>query len=233
MKKRLFLIAILLLVIVIFIAVPTVKAKVAEANISPMLLPPSVAPASFDEARELVGIAEGGYSNDPNDTGNFCNGVLVGTNWGIAAPTYATYFGKCPTAADMKALSYDQATQIYKKMFWDKFALSELPYNIQPLANFILDGSVQHGKFALLLQRAINQTPYSPKINEDNKFGTESKAALKVAALQYTAELYQSLLSIRYEYYQSLPNYNYYSDGWINNRLAKFIGYYNSTLPIA
>jgi lysozyme family protein len=71
---------------------------------------------------------EGGYGNRPDDPGNYCTvwrngkayrGALVGTNHGIAAPTLQTYLGRCPTVAEMKALTKEKAIEIYKKIFWD------------------------------------------------------------------------------------------------------------------
>ncbi len=71
---------------------------------------------------------EGGYSNRADDPGNYCTvwvngrptrGALVGTNHGIAAPTLQTYLGRCPSVAEMKALTKDTAIKIYKKLFWD------------------------------------------------------------------------------------------------------------------
>lgn len=36
---------------------------------------------------------EGGFTDNPNDKGNYDNGVLAGTNRGITLTTYKAFFG--------------------------------------------------------------------------------------------------------------------------------------------
>lgn len=72
---------------------------------------------------------EGGYQARPDDPGNYCTvwingrptrGALIGTNHGIAAPTLQTFLGRCPSVAEMKALTQADAVRIYKTVFWDR-----------------------------------------------------------------------------------------------------------------
>lgn len=63
---------------------------------------------------------EGGFQNLVNDKANYVNGLLIGTNHGISAQAYSTYYHKIPTVADMQALTPDQAELIFKSLFWDK-----------------------------------------------------------------------------------------------------------------
>ena len=63
---------------------------------------------------------EGGFQKFSDDSANYVNGVLIGTNRGISAQAYYTFYGRVPTEADMKALSQDQAYQIFKKNYWNK-----------------------------------------------------------------------------------------------------------------
>lgn len=62
---------------------------------------------------------EGGYQRMAADPGNYCNGMLIGTNRGISAIAYKQYFGACPTVAGMMALTIPVAKKIFKKVFWD------------------------------------------------------------------------------------------------------------------
>ncbi|RKZ02574.1 hypothetical protein DRQ25_18500 [Candidatus Fermentibacteria bacterium] len=58
--------------------------------------------------------AEGGYQNSPTDPGNFnSQGELVGTNHGIAAPTYEKVIGHPPTTQEMQSMTQDEARQIH------------------------------------------------------------------------------------------------------------------------
>ena|SRR3990172_2008728 len=79
--------------------------------------------ANFDIAQGLVKISEGGFQKNPNDNGNWTRGkkgvgVLIGTNWGISAPTLGRYYGRVATEAEMRNLSYETAYEIYKKYYW-------------------------------------------------------------------------------------------------------------------
>lgn len=63
---------------------------------------------------------EGGFQKFANDSANYVNGVLIGTNHGISASAYATYYKRVPSEADMKALTQAQAFEIFKANYWQK-----------------------------------------------------------------------------------------------------------------
>lgn len=84
----------------------------------------------YDRAFELVVGAEGVYSSDPNDNGNWTGGrrgfgELMGTKYGIAANTY----GKALKAAGktIKDLTLEDAKEIYKRDYWNVLRCDELP----------------------------------------------------------------------------------------------------------
>lgn len=78
--------------------------------------------ADFEKA--IIGTfkAEGSFQKDPSDTANFIGGVCIGTNLGISAQGYYAYYKKIPSEADLKALTKEQAKQIFKGNYWDKVA---------------------------------------------------------------------------------------------------------------
>lgn len=78
--------------------------------------------ASFEATIGNTFKAEGGFQNHKNDSANYVNGVLIGTNRGISAVAYYTYYKKVPTVAEMKALTVEQAKLIFKGNYWDKVA---------------------------------------------------------------------------------------------------------------
>ena len=55
---------------------------------------------------------EGGYSNDPSDSGG-------PTNYGITLADYQKYINRQGTASDVKGMSIDDAKTIYKTKYWD------------------------------------------------------------------------------------------------------------------
>ncbi len=72
--------------------------------------------ASFSIAQQKIKRFEGGYQNLVSDKGNFVDGILIGTNYGITAKTLKSYLGHTPSVAEMKGLNYNTALDIYRKM---------------------------------------------------------------------------------------------------------------------
>lgn len=76
--------------------------------------------ADFKPIYDTTLVHEGGFQKFPNDSANYVNGVLIGTNHGISAIAYYNHYKKVPTEADMKALTKQQAYEIFKKNYWNK-----------------------------------------------------------------------------------------------------------------
>ena len=102
--------------------------------------------ASFIDAHKKVGKSEGGYTNNPKDNGNWVDGKLIGTNYGISAPILKAYLGRPISISDMKTLTPKTASIIYKQNYWDKIDGDKLKN--QSVALIIYDASVNHGLYA-------------------------------------------------------------------------------------
>lgn len=76
--------------------------------------------ASFDPIFNLTLNHEGGFQKLANDSANYVNGKLIGTNRGISAIGYFDFYKKVPTESDMRNLTVAQAKAIYKGNYWDK-----------------------------------------------------------------------------------------------------------------
>jgi len=103
--------------------------------------------ASFIDAHVYIAESEGGFQQMTNDTGNYVDGVLVGTNYGISADTLKSFLGRTPTMEDMKNLTYQEAVSIYIDMYWNRIVGNEIKN--QSVALLIYDGSVNQGKGAM------------------------------------------------------------------------------------
>lgn len=66
---------------------------------------------------------EGGYSNNPNDSGG-------PTNYGITIADYRKYINKNGTATDVRNMTVDQAKAIYKPKYWDALNCDTLPSGV-------------------------------------------------------------------------------------------------------
>jgi lysozyme family protein len=156
----------------------------------------------FNQAfAELIG-NEGGYKCEATDrmdwTSGTCGvGVLRGTNYGISAGTYPSL--------DIRNLSLDQAREIYKREWWDRFKGDELPYE---LGFQVFDSEVNHGKKmgVKFLQRALG-------IVDDGYFGPATAAAL---AGKDEDKIIMRFLAIRMRYFTSIKTWDEYGRGWAN-----------------
>lgn len=111
---------------------------------------------TFDQAVDIVGIAEGGFSTDRDDPGNFTpNGVFKGTKFGISARSYPNL--------DIKNLTWPQAKEIYKIDFWERYLVGSVAPAIRLL---LFDSIINHGPSGgvKLLQRAAG-------VKQDGKIG--------------------------------------------------------------
>lgn len=98
---------------------------------------------NFDQAFERVIGHEGGYVNDQRDPGGE-------TKYGISKRSYPN--------VDIKNLMLDQAKAIYRRYYWDRLHMDELP----PAIRFdLFDAAVNSGvgTAAKFLQRAAGTAP--------------------------------------------------------------------------
>ena len=79
--------------------------------------------ASYEAALARLLAHEGGYSNHPSDPGG-------PTNFGITIVDYRKYVKPGATAADVKAMTLDEAKKIYRAKYWDAQRCDELPAGV-------------------------------------------------------------------------------------------------------
>lgn len=105
--------------------------------------------ALFSQSLNLVLKHEGGFVDDPDDRGG-------ATNHGITQATLADWRGNNVTAEDMKNLTVEEASGIYKARYWDKMSLDLIVS--QPLAEAVMDFGVNAGvkTAGKALQEAVN-----------------------------------------------------------------------------
>lgn len=128
----------------------------------------------FRSAVEKVLSVEGGYVNDPADSGgetNFGITVAVAMANGYAGP--------------MVDMTRDQAIAIYKRQYWDIMRLDDVAELSQSIAHELFDTCVNMGAGVAgrFLQRALNalnreQRDY-PDLTVDGLVGPASVSALR------------------------------------------------------
>lgn len=162
----------------------------------------------FDAACALVVGAEGGYSADPRDAGNWTGGAvysgeLRGTKFGISAAAYPTL--------DIKGLTLADAQAIYRRDYWGHMQCDALP---APVALLVFDAAVNQGVWPAtrFLQAAAD-------VRQDGEIGPETLAAVGVVDV---LTLVGELAWHRDRSYHEDATWMLYGHGWIT-RLARMV----------
>lgn len=157
---------------------------------------------AFDRCFTILLGNEGGFTKDPKDRGNWTSGkvgegVLKGTNWGIAALSYPSL--------DIEHLTQEQAKAIYKRDFWDNIGLDAVDDEI---AFQMFDAAVNHGirKSIKLAQEALQTTV-------DGVVGGKTRSLILASS---DLEFIIRFNSARLRYYTSISTWNEYGRGWTN-----------------
>lgn len=165
--------------------------------------------ATFEKSQKIVGINEGGYQNDPDDDGNWYMGQLIGTNWGIAAPTLAGFLGRTPTVAEMKNLSRATAELILKRNFWDKNNFDKL--RNQSVATMLYDGAVNHGVAGMRILTEKALTNMRHPLSYYKVFTSEG---IQLMNSLNQESLFYALKAVRANRYKASPKKKYI-EGWL------------------
>jgi len=162
---------------------------------------------------DSVKLAEGGYSTDVKDRGNYndknVKGTFVGTNHGVSAPVLSKELGRDATAEDMKALTKEKAEDILMKRFYDKPRLNALPPELQEI---VYNGVVNSEKHAIkVMQTLLGVEP-------DGIVGEKTEKAMRKA--KFTKVQFKDALLKKYKTFNT---WNVHGKGWTNRfeKLAK------------
>tara|TARA_B110000902_G_C14265519_1_gene571248 strand:+ start:1195 stop:1812 length:618 start_codon:yes stop_codon:yes gene_type:complete len=154
--------------------------------------------ANFDKAHTYIVKEEGGYQELPNDTGNYSDGILIGTNYGISADTLKSYLGRTPSRDEMKNLSFDDAVIIYIQNYWNKILGDKIKN--QSVALIIYDGSVNHGRGAMRTVVGNAMRNLNSDISNDYVF---TEAGIKKLNSLNQKKLFQEIYNGRKKRYES------------------------------
>ncbi|QDV34889.1 glycoside hydrolase family 108 protein [Tautonia plasticadhaerens] len=153
--------------------------------------------AKFDRAFAILmrPDVEGGYVNDSRDNGGE-------TKYGISKARYPHI--------DIKNLTLDQAKELYRKDYWNKFYCEALPW---PLAEVLFDCVVNHSPLNPVrwLQEAVGAYP-------DGAIGPRTIAAVK--AYPDPVKAAAKMTQLRMKYVKRLSDYPTYGDGWHNRHVT-------------
>jgi len=153
--------------------------------------------------------AEGGYSADAADPGNWTGGAvgqgaLRGTKYGISAAAYPTL--------DIAGLTAEAAAAIYRRDYWAGLQGDALPL---PIAMVAFDAAVNAGR-----RRAVIWLQQAAGLAADGALGPASLQALLAGD---ALALAREALARRVDYYARLPSWANFGLGW-SRRLVALAG---------
>ena len=144
----------------------------------------------FDYFIERVLVHEGGYVNDPRDPGQE-------TRWGISKRAYPHL--------DIKAMTLQEAKDIYRRDFWQRVRGDELP---REFAFQALDAAVNHG-----IGNAVRWMQRAAGVADDGVIGPVTLAAVQRAQ---PADLVLRFNAERLRFYAKLTTFSTFGRGWVN-----------------
>ncbi|MGH6771114.1 MAG: glycoside hydrolase family 108 protein, partial [Xanthobacteraceae bacterium] len=155
-----------------------------------------MAKRTYDESLRRLLVHEGGYSNHPSDPGG-------PTKFGITIHDYRKYIDARATAADVRAMTVDQAKAIYRDKYWNAMRCDALPAGVDYC---IFDYGVNSGtgRAPKVLQRVLG-------IAVDGKVGP---ATIEVAKRRDPAALVNAICDERMRFLQALKTWPVFGKGW-------------------
>ena len=151
-----------------------------------------------------------------NDSGG---ATAFGITW---ATLKAAYMAGIVPHGDICRLTLDEAKEIYRVNFWNKFNWGALDW---PVCLCCFDCCVNHSGFASILQRAVRECGQS--VTVDGKFGPKTFAALTACdPLMLAGAIYRQ----RRKYYEKIvannPKKRGFLNGWLRraNNMAEATG---------
>ena len=152
----------------------------------------------FPAALALVLQAEGGFVNHRNDPGGM-------TNLGVTRNVWRDWVNRDVDEAEMRALTPELVTPLYKARYWDAVKADDLPRGVDYA---VFDAAVNMGpsRAAKLLQTALGVTVE----------GSTGRATIAAATAADPAELLAAFSLGKEAFYQSLPTFATFGKGWLN-----------------
>ena len=153
---------------------------------------------NWQKSLNLVLQSEGGYSDDPKDPGGR-------TNLGVTQSVWESWVGRASNEKEMRNLSIEDVTPLYKRKYWDACSCDLLPNGLDYLVfDFAVNAGV--GRSLKTLQSCVDAT-MDGQIGK-NTLGAVSTFPVEVVIFKFSDE--------KVRFYKSLPTFSEFGKGWLN-----------------
>lgn len=153
--------------------------------------------SNWEQSLKKMLVHEGGYANHPQDPGGR-------TNLGVTQRVWEEWKGSPSDENEMRSLTVEQVTPLYKKRFWDAARCDDLPSGVDYVVfDFAVNAGV--GRSAITLQTICG-------VARDGAIGPMTLAAVN----QYDPKtLIEKFSDHREFFYKQLSTYPVFGKGWI------------------
>jgi len=154
---------------------------------------------NFNECLKKVLGHEGGYVNHPDDPGGE-------TNLGVTKRVYSNWTSENDLVVkDMKDITVDDVSPIYKLSYWQKAKCDHLPIGVDYV---IFDMSVNHGvsRASKFLQGVVGA----------EKDGIIGSKTLAMVDDMDKSDMIEALCLEREDFYRNLKTFSTFGKGWLN-----------------
>ena len=155
-----------------------------------------MASENWEKCLEMILHHEGGYVNHPKDPGGE-------TNLGVTKRVYEEHGG----TKDMKDLTIEDVSPIYKKSYWDRVKGDQLPAGLDSCV-FDFGVNAGTGRAAKYLQTLIGTVA-------DGGIGPNTLKAVEAYVEEHgLADTITNYQAERQKYYESLSTFETFGRGW-------------------
>lgn len=156
----------------------------------------------FDISLQRILKHEGGFVNDPLDSGGI-------TNLGVTKRVWEEFVGHPVSEADMRNLTVEKVSRLYKQRYWDRVQADKLPKGVDYVVfDFAINAGV--GRAVKTLQSTVGSTP-------DGIIGNRTLASVNAMDAK---ELVNKYSDARVDFYQGIvarrPDQVRFIRGWLN-----------------
>ena len=151
----------------------------------------------FKKCLEIVLKSEGGYVNDPRDSGGR-------TNLGVTQAVWEEWVGHQVSEKDMRELTPEKVAPMYEMKYWRTSYCEKLPVGLNLLV-FSMAVNSGSGRAVKLLQRSVGCV-------EDGVIGPNTLSKINE---KDQLELIDKYSETRKAFYESLKSFPAFGKGWL------------------